>query len=116
MALYDPSASFSCLTTTVYSATNELVGAGYTAGGMSLTGRPVVVDGDVAILDLHDAAVPVSASISARGALIDNATQANRAIAAIDFGSTITSTNARFTVAMPTPDATVGLIRVGPDV
>lgn len=110
MALYTDAATLGA-GTTVYSATNEVVGAGYTAGGQSLTGYAATQDSGVGILDFNDPAW-ADATITARGALIYNATRANRAVGAFDFGGTVSSTAAEFTVELPAPGSTTAVIRV----
>ena len=111
IALYTSSATMDA-TTTVYSATNEVVGAGYTAGGVTLSGYSVSTSGTTAILDWTTDPSWASATITARGALIYNSTKSNKAVYVIDFGSDKTSTAGTFTVTLPTPDSTNGLIRI----
>lgn len=111
IALYTSAATLGA-STTAYSATNEVVGTGYTAGGTTLTGYSVTTSGTTAILDFADASWP-SATITARGALIYNSSKANKAVYVLDFGSDISSTNGTFAITMPTPDAANGLIRLG---
>ena len=99
--------------TTVYQPTNEVPASGdYTAGGQSLVGLTVALDGDVAYIDWTTNPQWTGATISARGALIYNATRANRALCVLDFGGVITSTAGTFTVALPAPAAATALIRI----
>jgi hypothetical protein len=112
IALYTSAATLGA-TTTVYSTINEVVGAGYTAGGATLTGFNVTASGTTAILDWTTDPSWASATITARGALIYNSTQSGKAVYVMDFGSDISSTNGTFTVTLPTPDASNGLIRLG---
>ena len=93
--------------TTVYSATNEVTGTGYVAGGVALTGVTISSSGYTAYVDFAD--VVFNASVTARCALIYNVTQGNKSIAVLDFGSDKTSTN--FTITMPANSATAALIR-----
>lgn len=112
IALYIASANLGA-GTAVYTAVGEVAaGGGYAAGGMVLTGRAVVVDGVVAILDFDDA-VWAAATITARGALIYNSSKGNKAVAILDFGTDKVSTAADFTVAMPPATATEGIVRIG---
>ena len=110
MALYTSAATLS-KASTVYTATGEVVGDGYTAGGKVLTGAAVSLDGDTAILDFGDPSWP-DATITARGAMIYNATQGNKAVAVLDFGANVSSTAAAFAVQLPAPTAAAGVIRV----
>lgn len=110
VALYTSAATLSSATT-VYAATNEVAGTGYTAGGATLTGFATSIDTGVAILDFADPSW-ASATITARGALIYNSSKTNKAVAVLDFGSDITSTNGTFTVTFPAATAAAGLIRI----
>lgn len=111
IALFTSTATLDA-TTTVYSTTNEVVGAGYTAGGLTLSGYSVTTSGTTAILDWTTDPSWASATITARGALIYNSTKSNKAVYVIDFGADKTSTSGTFTVTLPTPDSTSGLIRL----
>lgn len=97
--------------TKVYSAANEVKGAGYAAGGQALRDMKINLTGGTAWIDWADP-VWAEASITARGALIYNATRGNRALKVLDFGADITSTNAPFTVQMPKEDAANAIIRI----
>ena len=112
MALYTSVATLGT-STTAYSAANEVVGTGYTAGGVTLSGFNVTTSGTTAILDFTTDPSWANASITARGALIYNSSKSNKAVYVLDFGSDITSTNGTFAVTLPEPDATNGLIRLG---
>ncbi len=95
--------------TTVYGTSGEVVGTGYTAGGVTLTGTTVNLSGSVAYVDFADASWN-PASFTARGALIYNASKGNKAVAVLDFGADKTSTTT-FTVQMPSNNASSALIR-----
>jgi hypothetical protein len=95
--------------TTVYSTANEVVGAGYIAGGNTLTGVTVLTSGTTAYVDFADTSW-TPASFTARGALIYNASKGNKAIAVLDFGADKTATTS-FTVQMPANTVTSALIR-----
>lgn len=111
IALYTSAVTLS-KATVAYTATGEASGAGYTAGGQTLAGFSVTLDGDTAILDWTTDPIWANASITARGALVYNATRANAAVAVFDFGAEVTSTNGSFTVTLPAPTAAAGLIRI----
>lgn len=108
MALYTAEATLGA-DTTVYSASNETSGTGYTAGGVVLTGATVLTSGTTAYVDF-DNAVWDPASFTARGALIYNSSKGDKSIAVLDFGADKTSTTS-FTVQMPANTATAALIR-----
>ena len=94
--------------TTVYSATNETSGGSYVAGGSVLTQITVSSSGYTAYVGFPN--VSWTGAITARCALIYNATQGNKSIAVLDFGSDKTSTTT-FAITMPANTATAALIR-----
>jgi hypothetical protein len=106
IALYTANANLN-EATTAYSTTDEVVGTGYVAGGVVLTGVTISSSGYTAYVNFNN--VSFGASVTARCALIYNASKANRAIAVLDFGSDKTS--ASFTITMPQNTATTALIR-----
>ena len=111
IALYTSAATLN-KSTTAYSATNEVAGTGYTAGGATLSGYTTALDTDTAYIDWTVDPTWSTATITARGALIYNSTQANKAVATYDFGSDITSTAGTFTVTLPAAAAATATVRV----
>ena len=107
IALYTGNANLN-EATTVYSATNEVVASGYTAGGEIMTGVAISSSGYVAYANWNN--VSWTAALTARCALIYNVTQGNKSIAVLDFGSDKTSTTT-FTITMPANTSTTALIR-----
>jgi len=106
IALYTANANLNAATI-VYSTTNEVTGGGYTAGGVVLTGTTINADNYTAYVNFNNASF--SASVTARCALIYNASKGNKSIAVLDFGSDKTSSS--FTITMPSNTATTALIR-----
>lgn len=106
IALYTASANLNA-DTTVYTITGEVSATGYTAGGSVLTGVTIESSGSVAYVNFAN--VSWAATITARCALIYNASQGNKSIAVLDFGSDKTSS--AFTITMPTNSSTTALIR-----
>lgn len=107
LALYTGAASLGA-DTTVYSLTNEVVASGYTAGGNTLTGVVISSSGYTAYVNWANTSW--TAALTARCALVYNASKANRAIAVIDFGANKTSTTT-FLVTTPADTSTTALIR-----
>lgn len=107
IALYTSTADLNAATT-VYTTTGQVVASGYTAGGQKLLSPTVNSSGYTAYVSFANPSW--SGAITARGALIYNASKANRAIAVLDFGSDKTSTTT-FTVTMPVNAADSALIR-----
>lgn len=111
MALYRSATASLSPATTGYTTTGEATGTGYTAGGITLTGRTVALQGTTGTLDFTDP-VWTGATLSAEGALVYNDTVAGKpAIAVIDFGGTITSTAGPFTVDLPASGAGTSFLR-----
>ena len=110
LALYASSATLGA-STTAFSTTNEVSGTNYTSGGNALTNVTPTTSGTTAIVDFSDLTFG-TATVTARGCLIYNDTQANKAVAAIDFGGDKTSTAGNFTIVFPSPTATGAIIRL----
>lgn len=108
IALYTGDATLTA-DTTAYSSTNEVVGTGYTAGGVTITGVTVNSSEYTAYVSFNNPAW-TSATFTARAALIYNSSKANRSIAVLDFGSDKTSLTT-FTITMPAATSTTALIR-----
>jgi len=88
LALYGQAADLDA-STAAYTASGEITGDAYTAGGIDLTGATLVLDGGVARIRWANAQWPAGV-LSARGGLIYNASKSNKAIAVLDFGHTKT--------------------------
>jgi len=113
IALYSTLATLNS-TTTVYTATDEITGTGYVAGGNTLviSQAPTSTNTEtVAWLNFSDTSWS-SASFSADGALIYNSTQGNKAVAVLNFGSTKTATAQTFTVTFPASTSDAAIIRI----
>ena len=115
IALYTSAASLDAATT-AYSTSNEVVGTGYTAGGIPLTNIDPTSSGTTAFVDFADATW-TDATITAAGALIYNTTTdggsaTTNAVAVISFAGDKTSTNGDFVVQFPVADASNAIIRI----
>lgn len=114
IALYTASASLGP-TTTEYTTTGEVVGTGYTAGGLVLISPTLniyaqnSIDPGVIYVDYADA-VWSPAAFTARGALIYNASKGNKSVAVLDFGADKTCTTS-FTVQLPPNTSSAALLR-----
>ena len=108
LALYTAMATLGP-TTTVYTTTDEITGAGYVAGGKVLTNVVPAASNGVAFISFLNVTWN-PASFTARGALIYNSAT-GAAVAVLDFGSDKTASNT-FTVTFPTATASDAIIRV----
>jgi hypothetical protein len=97
--------------TTAYSTSNEASGTGYSAGGNTLTNVTPTSGGTTAFTDFVDTSF-TSSTITARGALIYNSSQSDKAVVVLDFGSDKSSTSGTFSVIFPTADASNAIIRI----
>ena len=115
IALYTSSASLDASTTN-YTTTNEVVGSGYTAGGITLTNVDPTTSGTTAFIDFADVTWS-SSTITAAGALIyntttDGGTGTTNAVAVLSFGGDKSSTNGDFVVQFPAADASNAIVRI----
>jgi hypothetical protein len=115
LAMYTNSATFDA-STTDYTATNEVAGTGYSAGGGTLTNVTPTTSGTTALTDFADLTFS-SATITARGALIYNTTTGagtgtTDTVLVLDFGSDQSSSAGDFTITFPTADASNAIIRI----
>lgn len=112
-ALYLASATYNA-STTAYSATGEVSGANYTAGGITVTNANApAVTGTQAYWtpSASFAWTTVTLSTAFDAVLVYNSTQSNRAISVHTFGSqTVTAGN--FTLTMPANGAGTGLVQI----
>lgn len=112
-ALYLASATVNA-TTTAYTATGEVTGTNYTAGGVAITAWNAPTTSGTTGYTTPTASITytnVTLSTAFDCVLIYNNTQGNRAVSAHTFGSQ-TVTAGTFTLTMPTNDATNALIRI----
>ena len=115
IALYTSSASLDA-TTTAYSTSNEVTGTGYTAGGNTLSSTtpssyPPTSFNTTAYLGFNNTTWS-TASFTARGALIYNSSQSNKAVAVLDFGGDKTASAGDFTIQFPSYTSTTAIIRI----
>lgn len=109
-ALYTSSATLGA-STTAYSATNEISGTGYSAGGVTLTNVTPTTSGTTGFTDFADAQW-TSATFTANGCLTYNSTNSNRAVFVIAFGGDVSVTSGTFTIQWPTADASNAILRI----
>ena len=108
LALYTSNADLN-EDTTAYSASNEVSGTGYTAGGEVVTNVTISALNSVVYVDFDDV-VWNPASFVAAGALLYNSSKSNKSIAVLSFGGDKTATNS-FTVQIPANTSSSALLR-----
>jgi hypothetical protein len=111
-ALYLTSATINA-STTAYTATGEVTGTGYTAGGVNVTnGTAPTSSGTTAYWTPSASIVYSNVTIGPTDCvLIYNNTQSNKAVAAFTFSSQ-TVTAGTLTLTMPTNDSSNALLRI----
>jgi hypothetical protein len=110
IALYTSSASLDA-NTTVYTTTGETSGTGYTAGGVTATNVTVTLSNGVAFVDFDDPTW-AGATFTTQGALIYNASKANKSVGVMNFGLIQSMTNQGFQILMPAASSDSALIRI----
>jgi hypothetical protein len=112
-ALYLASASLGA-GTTAYNASGEVSGAGYSAGGITVTNATAPTSSGTTAYWTPSASLTYSAvtlTTAFDAVLIYNSTQGDKAVAVYTFGSqTVTSGN--FILTMPTNDSSTALMRI----
>tara|TARA_R110002020_G_scaffold53117_4_gene148931 strand:+ start:652 stop:1089 length:438 start_codon:yes stop_codon:yes gene_type:complete len=113
IALFTSSASLGAGTTAYASSgINEVAnGNGYSTGGNTLTRVDPTSSGTTGFTDFADTTWS-SATITARGAMIYNDTDSDKAVAILDFGADKSSSGGNFTVTFPAADASNAIIRI----
>jgi hypothetical protein len=114
IALYTEAANLNANTTS-YTTAGEIVGSGYTAGGLVLTQSNPAQFAASGIVTFSNVSW-VGSTISARGALIYNSTPVhtytNPACIVLDFGITRTAFNNTFEIRFPAATDQTAIIRV----
>jgi len=110
LALYTSSATLGA-GTTVFVTTGQATGTNYSSGGSALTNVTPALSGTTAVCDFADLTFG-TATVTARGCLIYNDTNADRSVATIDFGGDKTSTAGDFTIVFPAAAASTAIIRI----
>ena len=112
-ALYLASATVNAATT-AYSATGEVTGSGYSAGGITATNANQPANSGTTAYWTPSASftyTSVTLTTAFDAVLIYNSSQSNKAISVHTFGSQ-TVTAGTFVLSMPTNDASTGLLRI----
>lgn len=97
--------------TTVYTATGETSGTGYTAGGIVLTNVTVSAGDGIAYVDFNNPTW-AGASFTARGALIYNSSKSNKSMFVLNFGTDQTAVNENFVIDLPANNPTFAVIKL----
>ena len=108
IALYSAAAKIGP-TSKAYTTEGEIKGIGYTAGGVTLKGHRTGIIGKNAFITFDDVVLK-SATFSAAGAMIYNASKGNAALIVLNIGSEKHVYNSTFELKFPKPTETSALI------
>ena len=108
IALYSAAAKIGP-TSKAYTTDGEIKGIGYTAGGVTLKGHRTGIIGKNAFITFDDVILK-SATFSAAGAMIYNASKGNAALIVLSIGSEKHVYNSTFELKFPKPTETNALI------
>jgi hypothetical protein len=98
--------------TTSYTTGSEVTSpAGYTAGGKALVNTGTSVSSSVAITTFGNLSF-TNVTLTARGALIYNTSNANSAVAVLDFVDNKTATAGTFTIQFPAYTTSAAILRI----
>ena len=108
IALYSASAKIGP-TSKAYTTDGEIKGIGYNAGGVTLKGHRTGIIGKNAFITFDDVILK-SATFSAAGAMIYNASKGNAALIVLNIGTEKHVYNSTFELKFPKPTETSALI------
>ena len=114
LALYTDTANLSAATTAYPgdSTGGQVSDTGqYTQGGGILQSQQTGLDTGVGIVDFDDLSF-TGVTLTARGALIYNTSESNKAVAVLDFGGDKTATAGTFTIQFPAFTSAAAILRI----
>tara|TARA_R100001079_G_scaffold44137_1_gene22301 strand:+ start:1429 stop:1866 length:438 start_codon:yes stop_codon:yes gene_type:complete len=112
LAMYTNSATLG-KSTTSFTTGNEVSSpsGGYSSGGKALVNAGTSLATNTAITDFADLSF-VGVTLTARGALIYNDTNSDKAVAVLDFGGDKTATAGTFTIQFPAFTTSAAILRI----
>ena len=112
LSMYTNSATLG-KSTTSFTTGNEVSSpsGGYSSGGKALVNTGTSLATNTAITDFADLSF-VGVTITARGALIYNDTNADKAVAVLDFGGDKTASAGTFTIQFPAFTTSAAILRI----
>ena len=112
LSMYTNSATLG-KSTTSFTTGNEVSSpsGGYSSGGKALVNTGTSLATNTAITDFADLSF-VGVTLTARGALIYNDTNGDKAVAVLDFGGDKTATAGTFTIQFPAFTTSAAILRI----
>ena len=111
LAMYTSAATLGKSTTSFTTGGEVSSPAGYTSGGKALVNTGTSVASNVAITDFSNLSF-TNVTLTARGSLIYNTSNANTAVAVLDFGGDKTATSGTFTIQFPAFTTSAAILRI----
>ena len=111
LAMYNSNAVLGKSTTSYTTGSEVTSPAGYTAGGKALVNTGTSVASSVEITNFSNLSF-TNVTLTARGALIYNTSNANTAVAVLDFGGDKTATSGTFTIQFPAFTTSAAILRI----
>ena len=111
LAMYNSNAVLGKSTTSYTTGQEVTSPAGYSAGGKALVNTGTSVASSVAITNFSNLSF-TNVTLTARGALIYNTSNANSAVAVLDFVDNKTATAGTFTIQFPAYTTSAAILRI----
>ena len=111
LALYEDTATLGKSTTSYTTGAEASSPSGYTAGGGALVNSGTSLSVNTAITNYANFSF-AGVTLTAKGALIYNTSNANSAVCVLDFGGNKTATAGTFTVQFPAFTSTAAILRI----
>jgi hypothetical protein len=111
LAMYTNSATLGKSTTSFTTGNEVSSPSGYSSGGKALVNAGTSLATNTAITDFADLSF-VGVTLTARGALIYNDTNGDKAVAVLDFGGDKTATSGTFTIQFPAFTESAAILRI----
>ena len=111
LAMYTNSATLGKSTTSFTTGNEVSSPSGYSSGGKALVNAGTSLATNTAITDFADLSF-VGVTLTARGALIYNDTNGDKAVAVLDFGGDKTATAGTFTIQFPAFTTSAAILRI----
>ena len=111
LAMYTSAAVIGKSTTSFLTTGQVSSPSGYSSGGKALSNLGTAIATNTAITDIADLSF-TGVTLTARGALIYNDTNEDRAVCVLDFGGDKTATAGTFTIQFPAFTTSAAILRI----
>lgn len=111
IALYSSVATLGAATTSFTTGSEVGPSGQYSSGGGVLASQQTSLSTTVAIVDFANRSF-TGVTLTARGALLYNSTEAKKAVCVLDFGADKTATSGTFTIQFPSFTSSSAILRI----